>query len=36
MRKRIGVMVPSTNTTCEADFNMVVPRGSPSTASGCG
>jgi maleate cis-trans isomerase len=26
-RKRIGVMVPSTNTTCEADFNMVVPRG---------
>jgi maleate isomerase len=27
VRKRIGVMVPSTNTTCEADFNMVVPRG---------
>ncbi len=27
MRKRIGVMVPSTNTTCEADFQMVVPRG---------
>ena len=27
LRKRIGVMVPSTNTTCEADFNMVVPRG---------
>ena len=27
IRKRIGVMVPSTNTTCEADFNMVVPRG---------
>jgi maleate cis-trans isomerase len=26
-RKRIGVMVPSTNTTCEADFQMVVPRG---------
>ena len=26
LRKRIGVMVPSTNTTCEADFNMVVPR----------
>src|SRR5882672_2931024 len=25
-RKRIGVMVPSTNTTCEADFQMVVPR----------
>ena len=27
VRKRIGVMVPSTNTTCEADFNMVVPHG---------
>ncbi len=27
VRKRIGVMVPSTNTTCESDFNMVVPRG---------
>lgn len=26
VRRRIGVMVPSTNTTCEADFNMVVPR----------
>jgi maleate cis-trans isomerase len=26
-RKRIGVMIPSTNTTCEADFQMVVPRG---------
>jgi maleate cis-trans isomerase len=26
-RMRIGVMVPSTNTTCEADFQMVVPRG---------
>jgi maleate isomerase len=26
-RKRIGVMVPSTNTTCEADYQMVVPRG---------
>ena len=26
-RKRIGVMVPSTNTTCEADFQMTVPRG---------
>ena len=25
-RKRIGVMVPSTNTTCEADFQMVLPR----------
>ena len=25
-RKRIGVMVPSTNTTCEGDFQMVVPR----------
>ena len=25
VRRRIGVMVPSTNTTCEADFNMVVP-----------
>jgi maleate cis-trans isomerase len=27
LRKRIGLMVPSTNTTCEADFQMVVPRG---------
>jgi maleate cis-trans isomerase len=27
LRKRIGVMVPSTNTTCEADFQMAVPRG---------
>ena len=27
VRKRIGVMVPSTNTTCEADFTLVVPRG---------
>ncbi len=27
LRKRIGVMVPSTNTTCEADYQMVVPRG---------
>ena len=26
LRKRIGVMVPSTNTTCEADFQMTVPR----------
>jgi maleate cis-trans isomerase len=26
VRQRIGVMVPSTNTTCEADFNMVAPR----------
>lgn len=26
LRKRIGVMVPSTNTTCEADFQMVVPK----------
>jgi maleate cis-trans isomerase len=26
-RKRIGVMVPSTNTTCEADFQLVVPKG---------
>src|SRR5262249_36083964 len=25
--KRIGLMVPSTNTTCEADFQMAVPRG---------
>src|SRR6266849_2736206 len=25
-RTRIGVMVPSTNTTCEADFQMVLPR----------
>jgi maleate isomerase len=27
VRKRIGVMVPSTNTTCEADYQMAVPRG---------
>ena len=27
LRKRFGVMVPSTNTTCEADFQMVAPRG---------
>ncbi|MGI9335369.1 MAG: maleate cis-trans isomerase family protein [Gammaproteobacteria bacterium] len=26
-RKRIGVIVPSTNTTCEGDFQMVVPEG---------
>jgi len=26
-RKRIGLMVSSTNTTCEADFQLVVPRG---------
>jgi maleate isomerase len=26
LRKRIGVLVPSTNTTCEADFQMTVPR----------
>ena len=25
-RKRIGVMVPSTNTTCEADFQLTLPR----------
>ena len=25
--KRIGVMIPSTNTTCEADFQRVVPQG---------
>ena len=25
-RKRIGVMIPSTNTTCEADFQLTVPR----------
>src|SRR5437870_11906558 len=25
-RRRIGVMVPSTNTTCEADFQLVLPR----------
>jgi maleate isomerase len=31
-RQRIGVMVPSTNTTCEADFQMVVPR--PFTVHG--
>src|SRR5262245_11342550 len=27
LRKRIGLMVPSTNTTCEADFQMVAPQG---------
>jgi maleate isomerase len=27
VRKRIGLMVPSTNTTCEADFQLVVPEG---------
>jgi maleate isomerase len=27
LRKRIGVMVPSTNTTCEADFQLVAPPG---------
>jgi maleate isomerase len=27
VRKRIGIMVPSTNTTCEADYQMAVPRG---------
>ena len=26
LRKRIGVMVPSTNTTFEADFQLVTPR----------
>jgi maleate cis-trans isomerase len=26
LRKRIGVMVPSTNTSCEADFQMAAPR----------
>ena len=26
-RKRIGLLVPSTNTTCEADFQLVAPRG---------
>src|SRR5947209_17512892 len=26
LRKRIGVMVPSTNTTFEADFQLVAPR----------
>jgi maleate isomerase len=26
-RKRIGLLVPSTDTTCEADFQMAVPRG---------
>jgi maleate cis-trans isomerase len=26
IRTRIGVMVPSTNTSCEADFQMVAPR----------
>jgi maleate cis-trans isomerase len=25
-RKRIGLLVPSTNTTCEADFQLVLPR----------
>jgi maleate cis-trans isomerase len=27
VRKRIGLLVPSTNTTCEADFQRVVPEG---------
>lgn len=27
VRTRIGVMVPSTNTTCEADFGLVAPQG---------
>jgi maleate isomerase len=27
LRKRIGLMVPSTNTTCEADYQMTVPSG---------
>ena len=27
LRKRIGLIVPSTNTTCEADFQMAVPPG---------
>ena len=27
IRTRIGVMVPSTNTTCEADFQLVSPAG---------
>jgi maleate isomerase len=27
VRKRIGLLLPSTNTTCEADFQMTVPRG---------
>ncbi len=27
VRKRIGLMIPSTNTTCEADFQLVAPRG---------
>ena len=27
LRKRIGLVVPSTNTTCEADFQMTVPPG---------
>jgi maleate isomerase len=26
MRRRIGLMIPSTNTTCEADFNLAAPR----------
>ncbi len=26
IRKRIGVLVPSTNTTCEADFQLAAPR----------
>ncbi len=26
IRTRIGVMIPSTNTTCEADFQLVAPR----------
>ena len=27
LRKRIGLMVPSTNTTCEADYQLAVPSG---------
>ena len=27
LRKRIGVMIPSTNTSCEADFQMAAPQG---------
>ena len=27
VRKRIGLLVPSTNTTCEADFQLVAPSG---------
>ena len=26
-RTRIGLLIPSTNTTCEADFQLVLPRG---------